>query len=180
MIKAALTRELSLASRLVAGWKIYMCTGFLRAQNSAPPSTPPVLVEKAMGGVRVNIDAHSVPPQPQSIWNRSSLWRTNNLEETLIITHPFILQNLLEASLSPLFLFLHFSVSAPCKVFFYHPLSCNFFSLCTLTFLYVFRVTRDELWINIDDALPEMPCHYTQPSALSGMMRLFTKCFFFF
>lgn len=33
---------------------------------------------------RVNIDAHSVPSQPQSIWIHSSLWRTNNLEETLV------------------------------------------------------------------------------------------------
>lgn len=76
---------------------------FLASPEFCSPSpTPPVLVEKAMGGVRVNIDAHSVPSQPQSIWNNSSLWRTNNLEETLIITHPFTLQNLLEASLSPL------------------------------------------------------------------------------
>ena len=40
--------------------------------------------EKKSEGRRVNIDAHSVPSQPQSIWIHSSLWRANNLEETLI------------------------------------------------------------------------------------------------
>lgn len=122
-----------------------------------PPPTPPVLVEKATGGVRVNIDAHSAPPQPQSIWNHSSLWRTNNLEETLIITHPFTPQNLLEASLfSALFLLPHFSVSAPRKVFFFFLpsalLSFLVFMHFDLPFLYVFLVTRDELWINIGGA----------------------------
>lgn len=145
-----------LASRLVAGWKIYMCTGFLRAQNSASPPTLPVLVEKVMGGVRVNIDAHSVPSQPQSIWNHSSLWRTNNLEETLIITHPFTLQNLLEASSSPLFSSSYTSPSLHLvKLFFFLPsalLSFLLFIHFDLRFLYVFPVTPDELWINIGDA----------------------------
>lgn len=162
-----------LASSLVAGWKIYMCTGFL----------PPPQSRKAMGGVRVNIDAHSVPSQPQSIWNHSSLWRTNNLEETLIITHPFTLPNLLEASLSPLSFSSYTSPSLHLVNFFFFTIrSLVISSLCALWLVFLVCVPSHTRWIMDKHrrcTLPEMSCRYTQPSAVSGMIWLLNKCFFF-
>lgn len=148
----------------------------------SPPPTPPVLVEKAMGGVRVNIDAHSVPSQPQSIWNHSSLWRTNNLEETLIITHPFTLQNPLEASLSPLFSSSYTSPSLHLVMFFFIIHSLVIIFLYALWLAFLVCVPSHTRWIMDKHrwgTLPEMSCRYTQPSALSGMIRLFNKWFFF-
>lgn len=79
MIKAVLERELYTALSPISKstWEVHMATCVASALLFSPS-----LGGKSEGR-RVNIDAHSVPSQPQSIWIHSSLWRTNNLEETL-------------------------------------------------------------------------------------------------
>lgn len=140
------------------------------------------------GEARVNIDAHSVPSQPQSIWIHSSLWRTNNLEETLITPPPPPTKTSSMPCLSRLSLSSYLPFLCPCTLLsFYGPLlfSCNFCAilqdvLCS-HFMYVFPVTTDELWMNIHGAALQISCCYTHPSALSRediMIRLFNKCFY--
>lgn len=108
-------------------------------------------------GRQVNIDAHSVPSQPQSIWIHSSLWRANNLEETLIappLPLPPPIPDLLAARcLSPLSLSSCPLLLCPrASLSFYRRLHFpSRYSLATLPdtlcshFMYVFPVTADEL-----------------------------------
>ncbi len=100
-------------------------------------------------GRRVNIDAHSVPSQPQSIWIHSSLWRTNNLEETLItprLPPPTRPPHCL--FVSPLFVFLSVVPPPSHLVKFLPSTSLSFAILQDILcshFMYVFPVTTDEL-----------------------------------
>lgn len=144
---------------------------------------------KKSEGRRVNIDAHSVPSQPQSIWIHSSLWRTNNLEETLItlsdslspfqtsslpVRPPSLCISIRRASAPP-----NFPPSTPLS------LSPPRYTLLAFHVC----VPHHNRWI-IDDhpwsRIPEIArCCYTHPrhgtTALSTgdvMIRPFNKCFY--
>ena len=150
----------------------------------------PVLVGK---GRWVNIDAHSVPSQPQSIWIHSSLWRTNNLEETLITLSdslpPFQTSSLPVRPPPPRFVFLSVVPLSPHLVKFppSTPLSLSPPRYTLLAFHVC--VPHHNRWI-IDDhpwsRIPEIArCCYTHPrhgtTALSTgdiMIRPFNKCFY--
>lgn len=144
-------------------------------------------------GRQVNIDAHSVPSQPQSIWIHSRLWRANNLEETL--TNPTLTTPPHTASLPirPLHsILLLLFVSAPLKLFcrLFPSLQCLpiFHDTLCSHFMCVFPITAAELLMNIHEAEHQRPLaavtHTRPPAQLlplstgDVMIRSFNKCFY--
>lgn len=139
-------------------------------------------------GRRVNIDAHSVPSQPQSIWIHSSLWRANNLEETLPHSLPS------PPACLPLFVFLSVVLPVPrTSLSFYHALHspsssfpCNpprdallAFHVCSQSQQMNYRWTSmKQNTRDLSVQLHTPPPQNYGPEQGKVMIRSFNKCFY--